>query len=159
MAQEALLKVFDRILDVVVETTGTAPFDEIIEVRVRTSSGTFLARGHDKIVRDIEKRIADFTFIPVEHGEGIQVLHYEVGQKYEPHYDYYLNDFNTKNRGQRGETVFPDAKGNLSFMPWWNELSECRKKKRLSIKLKRVDALLFWSMKLDATLDPSSLHG
>ncbi|RZC03141.1 hypothetical protein D0Y65_017988 [Glycine soja] len=32
MAQEALLKVFDRILDVVVETTGTAPFDEIIEV-------------------------------------------------------------------------------------------------------------------------------
>ncbi|KAG5010107.1 hypothetical protein JHK87_018622 [Glycine soja] len=57
-----------------------------------------------------------------------------------------------------GETVFPDAKGNLSFMPWWNELSECRKKKRLSIKLKRIDALLFWSMKLDATLDPSSLH-
>jgi len=55
--------------------------------------------------------------------------------------------------------VFPDAKGNLSFMPWWNELSECRKKKRLSIKLKRIDALLFWSMKLDATLDPSSLHG
>ena len=33
--------------------------------RVRTSSGTFLARGRDKIVRNIEKRIADFTFIPV----------------------------------------------------------------------------------------------
>ena len=25
----------------------------------------FLRRGQDKIVRDIEKRIADFTFIPV----------------------------------------------------------------------------------------------
>ncbi|KAG5037907.1 hypothetical protein JHK86_018747 [Glycine max] len=119
MAQEALLKVFDRILDVVVETTGTAPFDEIIEVRVRTSSGTFLARGHDKIVRDIEKRIADFTFIPVEHGEGIQVLHYEVGQKYEPHYDYYLNDFNTKNRGQRIATMLMLKKGvrQCSQMP------------------------------------------
>ncbi|GAU22661.1 hypothetical protein TSUD_234830 [Trifolium subterraneum] len=67
--------------------------------RVRTSSGTFLARGRDKIVRNIEKRIADFTFIPVEHGEGLQVLHYEVGQKYEPHYDYFLDDFNTKNGG------------------------------------------------------------
>ena len=33
--------------------------------RVRTSSGTFLPRGRDKIVRDIEKRISDFTFIPV----------------------------------------------------------------------------------------------
>lgn len=34
--------------------------------RVRTSSGMFLRRGQDKIIRDIEKRIADFTFIPVD---------------------------------------------------------------------------------------------
>jgi hypothetical protein len=32
---------------------------------VRTSSGTFIMRGHDKIMSNIEKRIADFTFIPV----------------------------------------------------------------------------------------------
>lgn len=73
--------------------------------RVRTSSGTFLPRGRDKIIRNIEKRIADFTFIPVEHGEGLQVLHYEVGQKYEPHYDYFLDDFNTRNGGQRIATI------------------------------------------------------
>ncbi|CAK9142124.1 unnamed protein product [Ilex paraguariensis] len=140
--------------------------------RVRTSSGTFLARGRDKIIRDIEKRIADFTFLPVEHGEGLQLLHYEVGQKYEPHYDYFLDEFNTKNGGQRiatvlmylsdveegGETVFPAAKGNFSSVPWWNELSECGKG-GLSVKPKMGDALLFWSMKPDATLDPSSLHG
>ncbi|XP_014519870.1 probable prolyl 4-hydroxylase 10 [Vigna radiata var. radiata] len=140
--------------------------------RVRTSSGTFLARGRDKVIRKIEKKLSDFTFIPVEHGEGLQVLHYEVGQKYEPHYDYFLDDFNTKNGGQRiatvlmyltdveegGETVFPAAKGNFSSVPWWNELSDCGKK-GLSIKPKRGDALLFWSMKPDATLDPSSLHG
>ncbi|KAE9614580.1 hypothetical protein Lal_00012242 [Lupinus albus] len=140
--------------------------------RVRTSSGTFLARGRDKIVRSIEKRIADFTFIPVEHGEGLQVLHYEVGQKYEPHFDYFNDEFNTQNGGQRiatvlmyltdveegGETVFPSAKGNFSSVPWWNELSECGKK-GLSIKPNQGDALLFWSMKPDATLDPSSLHG
>lgn len=140
--------------------------------RVRTSSGTFLPRGRDKIVRDVEKRIADFTFIPVEHGEGLQVLHYEVGQKYEPHYDYFSDEFNTKNGGQRiatvlmylsdveegGETVFPAAKGNFSSVPWWNELSECGKG-GLSVKPKMGDALLFWSMNPDATLDPSSLHG
>ncbi|KAL5713968.1 procollagen-proline 4-dioxygenase [Ranunculus cassubicifolius] len=140
--------------------------------RVRTSSGTFLQRGRDKTIREIEKRIADFTFIPIEHGEGLQVLHYEVGQKYEPHYDYFLDQFNTKNGGQRiatilmylsdveegGETVFPAAKGNYSSVPWYNELSECGKK-GLSVKPKQGDALLFWSMRPDATLDPSSLHG
>lgn len=140
--------------------------------RVRTSSGTFLARGRDKIIRDIEKRIADFTFLPLENGEGLQILHYEAGQKYEPHFDYFMDEFNTKNGGQRmatvlmylsdveegGETVFPNAQGNISAVPWWNELSECGKT-GLSIKPKMGDALLFWSMKPDASLDPSSLHG
>lgn len=140
--------------------------------RVRTSYGTFLARGRDKIIRDIEKRIADYTFIPVENGEGLQVLHYEVGQKYEPHFDYFLDEYNTRNGGQRmatllmylsdveegGETVFPAAKGNFSSVPWWNELSDCGKK-GLSVKPKMGDALLFWSMRPDATLDESSLHG
>ncbi|XP_057533298.1 probable prolyl 4-hydroxylase 3 [Amaranthus tricolor] len=140
--------------------------------RVRTSSGMFLRRGQDKIIRDIEKRIADFTFIPVEHGEGLQILHYEEGQKYEPHYDYFLDEFNTKNGGQRtatvlmylsdveegGETVFPASRRNFSTIPGWNERSECAKR-GLSVKPVRGDALLFWSMRPDATLDPASLHG
>ncbi|KAG8660049.1 hypothetical protein MANES_02G110601v8 [Manihot esculenta] len=140
--------------------------------KVRTSSGTFLPRGRDEKIREIEKRISDFTFIPVEHGEGLQVLHYEVGQKYEPHFDYFKDEFNTMNGGQRiatllmylsdveegGETVFPSAKGNYSAVPWWNELSECGKG-GLSVKPKMGDALLFWSMNPDASLDPSSLHG
>nr|XP_043633900.1 probable prolyl 4-hydroxylase 3 [Erigeron canadensis] len=140
--------------------------------RVRTSSGTFLRRGRDKIIRTIEKRIADFSFIPVEHGEGLQVLHYEEGQKYEPHFDYFLDEFNTKNGGQRiatvlmylsdveegGETVFPAAQGNYSSEPGWDNLSECAKR-GIHVKPKMGDALLFWSMRPDATLDPSSLHG
>lgn len=139
--------------------------------RVRTSSGTFLNRGQDKIIRNIEKRIADFTFIPAEHGEGLQVLHYEVGQKYEPHFDYFLDEFNTKNGGQRiatllmylsdvekgGETVFPASKVNSSSVPWWDELSECAKA-GISVRPRMGDALLFWSMRPDADLDPSSLH-
>ncbi|KAJ4964453.1 hypothetical protein NE237_024392 [Protea cynaroides] len=45
-----------------------------MESRVRTSSGTFLERGRDKIIRDIEKRIADFTFIPVGMQFGEQYV-------------------------------------------------------------------------------------
>ncbi|KAF8012704.1 hypothetical protein BT93_I0765 [Corymbia citriodora subsp. variegata] len=142
-----------------------------IESRGRTSSGTFLARGCDKIIRDIEKRIADFTFIPVEHGEGLQILHYEVGQKFVPHYDYFRDEYNP-NGGQRiatvlmylsdveegGETVFPAAKGTLSPVPWWNRLPGCGKG-GLSIKPKMGDALLFWNVKPDGASDKSSLHG
>ncbi|CAN6232849.1 unnamed protein product [Urochloa humidicola] len=152
---------------VVDSTTGKSK-----DSRVRTSSGMFLQRGRDKVIRTIEKRIADYTFIPVEHGEGLQVLHYEVGQKYEPHFDYFLDEFNTKNGGQRmatllmylsdveegGETIFPDANVNSSSLPWYNELSECARR-GLSVKPKMGDALLFYSMKPDATLDPLSLHG
>nr|CAD1830731.1 unnamed protein product [Ananas comosus var. bracteatus] len=104
---------------VVDSTTGKSK-----DSRVRTSSGMFLLRGRDRVIRAIEKRIADYTFIPAEHGEGLQVLHYEVGQKYEPHFDYFLDEFNTKNGGQRmatllmylsdveegGETIFPMPK-------------------------------------------------
>ncbi|KAI4971558.1 hypothetical protein ZWY2020_002472 [Hordeum vulgare] len=75
-----------------------------------------------------------------QHGEGLQVLHYEFGQKYEPHFDYFLDSFNTKNGGQRmatilmsdveegGETIFLDANVNSSSLPWYNELSECATK-------------------------------
>ncbi|GMY28188.1 probable prolyl 4-hydroxylase 3, partial [Fagus crenata] len=139
--------------------------------RVRTSSGMFLRRGQDKIISHIEKRIADFTFIPIEHGEGLQVLHYEVGQNYVPHLDYFFNELNTKNGGQRiatllmylsdveegGETVFPAANHNFSSVPWWDELSECGKG-GLSVKPKMGDAMLFWSMRPDGKLDPLSLH-
>ncbi|CAA6666727.1 unnamed protein product [Spirodela intermedia] len=128
-----------------------------MDSRVRTSSGTFLKRGRDKIV---------------QHGEGLQILHYEVGQKYEPHYDYFLDEFNTKNGGQRiatvlmylsdveegGETIFPAANVNSSSLPYYSELSECGRR-GLGVKPKMGDALLFWSMRPDATLDSSSLHG
>ncbi|KAL8168396.1 hypothetical protein V2J09_009895 [Rumex salicifolius] len=106
-----------------------------------------------------------------DHGEGLQVLHYEEGQKYEPHYDYFLDDFNTHNGGQRiatvlmyltdveegGETVFPNAVGNHSAVPYWDKLSECGKG-GISVRPKTGDALLFWSMKPDGSLDPLSLH-
>lgn len=58
-----------------------------------------------------------------ENGEDIQVLRYEPGQKYEPHYDYFADKVNIARGGHRiatvlmyltdvtkgGETVFPEA--------------------------------------------------
>ncbi|KAL1542867.1 putative prolyl 4-hydroxylase 3 [Salvia divinorum] len=122
------------------------------ESRNRTSSGMFVERGQDKVIRAIEKRIADYTLIPVEHGENLQVLHYEVGQKYVPHYDYFVNELFTRNGGQRMATLL------MYFTVAANGEPE-RAKKGISVKPKMGDALLFWNMRPDATLDPLSLHG
>lgn len=56
---------------------------------VRTSEQTFLEVGFDPIVAGLEARISAITGIPVENGEGLQVLRYGVSQKYEPHFDFF----------------------------------------------------------------------
>ena len=94
----------------------------------RTSSGTCYALGENPTIQAIEARISRLTGIPVENGEGIQILHYEVGQEYKPHFDYFPLDQggtpeHVKKGGQRiatvimylntpeegGHTIFPDA--------------------------------------------------
>lgn len=66
----------------------------------------------------------------VENGEDIQVLRYEHGQKYDPHYDYFTDKVNIARGGHRiatvlmyltdvvkgGETVFPAAEVSSSMI-------------------------------------------
>lgn len=94
--------------------------------QIRTSSGVFCEAS--ETVAKIEKRITHIMNIPIEHGDGLQVLLYTPGQEYKPHYDYftetsrasgnnristlvmYLNDVE-----EGGETTFPNL--NLSVFP------------------------------------------
>ena len=55
----------------------------------RTSEGMFFAMGESPLIQRIEQRIASLLSMPVDHGEGLQVLHYLPGQQYEPHYDWF----------------------------------------------------------------------
>ncbi|SES17554.1 2OG-Fe(II) oxygenase [Psychrobacillus sp. OK032] len=95
---------------------------------LRTSSSTFIEESENEIVARVEKRISSIMNIPIEHGEGIQILQYTPGQEYKAHYDFfsstskvahnnristllmYLNDVE-----QGGETFFP--KLNFSVSP------------------------------------------
>ncbi|KAL3132857.1 hypothetical protein ABBQ38_006782 [Trebouxia sp. C0009 RCD-2024] len=141
-----------------------------IDSTVRTSTGTFFARGQDPVLAAVEKRIAQVSHIPEENGEGMQVLHYVNGQKYEPHHDYFHDTVNPQksNGGQRvatmlmylttveegGETVFPNSAEKVVGDQW----SDCAKR-GLAVKTQKGDALLFFSLKPDGEVDPSSLHG
>ena len=94
----------------------------------RTSSGMFFRRAETELVARIETRIARLLRWPLENGEGLQVLNYQPGAQYKPHYDYFdpaapgtptilkrggqrvgtlVMYLNTPERG--GATTFPDV--------------------------------------------------
>ncbi|KAF2316208.1 hypothetical protein GH714_041549 [Hevea brasiliensis] len=132
-----------------------------MESEVRTSSGMFLSKAQDKIVADIEARIAAWTFLPEENGESIQILHYEHGQKYEPHFDYFHDKANQELGGHRVATVLmycPMLRGGKMSQPKDDSISDCAKN-GYAVKAYKGDALLFFSLHPNATTDPDSLHG
>ena len=124
----------------------------------RTSKGMFFARSADHIVKGIERRIAEFTMLPEQNGEGIQILSYGIGEEYRPHWDYFDNSYEggaaAYNRGgqrvatmimyladtqEGGETVCPEAK--------------------IKVKPVKGSAVLFYNCTPDGKEDRLSLHG
>jgi len=91
----------------------------------RTSNGMFFRLGENEVVARLEARIAKLLNWPVENGEGLQVLHYQPGAEYKPHYDYFdPNEPGTptilKRGGQRVATVIvylgePEKGGGTTF--------------------------------------------
>ena len=106
--------------------------EEVIEER--SSYGTFFTLNENDFIINLERRIGAVMNLPVENGEGLQILNYKVGGEYKPHFDYfppgdpgsavhlakggqrvstlviYLNDVE-----EAGETIFPDL--GLSVTP------------------------------------------
>ncbi|WP_286232316.1 2OG-Fe(II) oxygenase [Neobacillus mesonae] len=91
---------------------------------LRTSSSMFFQDGENEMIARIEKRISQIMNIPIEHGEGIQVLNYKIDQEYKAHFDFFSNSNNPRistlvmylnDVEQGGETYFP--KLNFSVSP------------------------------------------
>jgi prolyl 4-hydroxylase len=107
---------------------GAGPGGETV-FEGRTSEGMSFARGANPLCERIERRVAALLDWPSENGEGLQVLRYSPGARYEPHYDWFdpaapgsavalarggqrvaslVMYLNTPQRG--GATVFTDAR-------------------------------------------------
>jgi prolyl 4-hydroxylase len=116
----------------------------------RTSSGTFFHLNETPFIAKLDKRIAALMNLPVDNGEGIQILNYQIGGEYKPHYDYfppelpgsaahiavggqrvatlvmYLNDVE-----EGGETIFPNIgmrvaprQGNAVYFAYTNSMNQ-----------------------------------
>jgi len=108
-----------------------------VEDNARTSTTTMLD-FKSPLIKKIKQRTVPFTLIPTSHIESLQVVRYEPGQQYKPHYDYfdaaelgavkslelsgqrmytffvYLNDLAEEETG--GQTCFP-LLDNLCIQP------------------------------------------
>jgi prolyl 4-hydroxylase len=127
----------------------------------RTSHNTWIKRQSSPIFETLFKRAAHLLKIdeallhPEKNAEELQVVHYDVGQKYDAHHDWgvsgfpesryitlllYLNDPLHENAG--GETSFPKGNNGLG----------------MKVLPKKGSALLFYSLLEDGNGDDLSLH-
>ncbi|KAK3221379.1 hypothetical protein Dsin_008404 [Dipteronia sinensis] len=137
---------------------------------IRTSSGMFISASEDDTgtLDIIEEKIARATMLPRINGEAFNVLHYEVGQRYNSHYDAFNPDEYGPQKSQRvasfllylsdvkegGETMFPFENGIIT-----DESYDFQKCIGLKVKPRQGDGLLFYSLFSNGTIDPTSIHG
>jgi len=134
---------------------ATKPGDVVSPTR--SSRGAVLHRGSTPTVKRIESRIAKLTDLPISHGEGLQILNYDLGGEYYPHFDY----FDPKTEG--GRKVLSEGSQRLATVIMY--LSDVEnggdtKFPELSLEFSpaRGAALLFASIGRDGALLQSSLH-
>uniref|UniRef100_K3WQW1 Fe2OG dioxygenase domain-containing protein n=1 Tax=Globisporangium ultimum (strain ATCC 200006 / CBS 805.95 / DAOM BR144) TaxID=431595 RepID=K3WQW1_GLOUD len=143
----------------------------------RTSTTYFLSSSKHQLVRDIDRRTADITKVPISHQEDVQVLRYEKTQKYDHHMDYFgvdqyqnspdileMINHGYKNRmitvfwymsdvAKGGHTIFPRAGG----APQPTVMNDCSKGLKVPPRKRKV--IIFYSMLPTGEGDPMSLHG
>lgn len=123
----------------------------------RSSDGMFFRPQENALVERIDRRLAQLMQLPLENGEGLQVLRYRSGAESVPHFDFLMptnpaNVASLARSGQRvstlvmylndvdhgGETIFPEA--------------------GLAVAPRRGSAVYFEYCNADGQLDPLSLH-
>ena len=161
--------------EVVNEADGTSKTSD-----ERTSSGGWVSGEDSEVMANIERRVAAWTMLPRNRGETTQVMRYEAGQEYAAHDDYFHDEVNVKNGGQRaatvlmylsdveegGETVFPRGTPLGGAAPEKSGVTQgnaCERALRgdpnvLAVKPRRGDALLFFNVHLNGEVDERARH-
>ncbi|MBD7945811.1 MULTISPECIES: 2OG-Fe(II) oxygenase [Psychrobacillus] len=118
----------------------------------RTSSSSFIEESENAIVARIEKRISSVMNIPIEHGEGLQILQYTPGQEYKAHYDFFSSTSKVANNNRISTLVMylNDVElGGETFFPKLN----------FTVTPKKGMAVYFEYFYNDQTLNELTLHG
>lgn len=126
-------------------------------IAARTSEGAMFQVGEHPLIARIEARIAQAVGVPVEHGEGFQVLHYEPGGEYQPHFDFF-------NPGRTGEARQLEVGGQrvATMVIYLNSVQAGGAtgfpKLGLEVAPVKGNAVFFVYKRPDGTLDEDTLH-
>ncbi|WIA36948.1 hypothetical protein OEZ86_008188 [Tetradesmus obliquus] len=138
----------------------------------RSSAGVFMRREDDAggVLGWLQDKIEAVTLTPASHGEAFYVMRYRQGEAYQPHMDVYDPAEYGPQKSSRlatlilylgepeggGETAFPreGKEGDKRKLP---DAAGCSK---LGFKYtpRAGDALLFYSLHPDNSIDPRALH-
>ena len=123
----------------------------------RTSYGTHFSLCETPLITAIEEKIESVTNWPKNRAEGLQVLNYQIGGEYKPHFDYFDpalsgSHVHLREKGQRFATVLlylntPESGGETSFP-----------RLGFSVFARAGTALFFSNVADDLTVDPRSEH-
>ncbi len=123
----------------------------------RASVGMFFRPAENDLIARLDRRFSEVMNLPLDHGEGIQVLRYEAGGGTAPHHDFLAptnaaNQASLARSGQRLSTIITylndvEAGGETIFpLCGW------------SITPHRGHSLYFESCNLEGEVAPQSLH-
>ncbi|MEW9671566.1 2OG-Fe(II) oxygenase [Ammoniphilus sp. 3BR4] len=119
---------------------------------IRTSSSMFFQEGENDLITRIEKRISFIMNIPIEHGEGLQILNYQMGQEYKAHFDFFSLTNKTGNNPRISTLVMylNDVEhGGATFFPKLN----------FSVSPHKGMAVYFEYFYQDQNLNDLTFHG
>lgn len=130
-----------------------------VESPGRTGRNCWIPHNLNDVIARLSLRVSEIVGLPLEHAESLQVVHYENGQQYAPHYDAW--DAATE-RGQRcmargGQRLLtclmylnePELGGGTSFP-----------KLDMEVRARKGRMLLFHNCHSNTTIrHPDSLHG
>eukprot|EP01120_Amphizonella_sp_Union-15-10_P016240 TRINITY_DN84_c0_g1_i1.p1 TRINITY_DN84_c0_g1~~TRINITY_DN84_c0_g1_i1.p1 ORF type:complete len:262 (-),score=44.11 TRINITY_DN84_c0_g1_i1:124-909(-) len=118
--------------------------------------GAFLLNHQrDSIIKDIEHLIAEWTQIPIENGEVMFLRQTPAGIELPNHVDYFYGPDSEQYIGDQGNRLAsviifleePEQGGEVYFP-----------EAKIKIPCKKGDALLYFNLKADGSLDEASVH-
>jgi hypothetical protein len=105
----------------------------------------------------VRARISALTGLVARGFENIQVLHYAVGQRFAPHYD-----FLDPRQPRIAETIAQGGQREATFLVYLNDDFDAAETAFLKLdwryRGRKGDALLFWNTDADGAPDMASLH-
>jgi prolyl 4-hydroxylase len=123
----------------------------------RKSDQMFFSLGENQLVDIIEKRIAEYTKTEIENGESMQVVKYEPGGYFKPHWDDFDPNFpgNLPQIERGGQRV-------VTTLMYLNDVEEGGEtyfhKLDLTVKPKTGRAIVWWNLTEDGVRDATTYH-